>query len=257
MAKQPYIPIYTGDYLKDTRSLSLAAKGAWTDIIVFMHTAPERGVLTGTNEDFARMIGGTPDETARVLLELCLKKVCDRRQLENGFFQIICRRMVRESQISKVKAENGSKGGSKTQANRAAKTKQNTDNDIDLDNDTDLKNKKESIDFSKPDVPGDELVFPINTQAVKDLWVAWKKYRWSEHHQRYGMMGEQADLKRLNRMDFNTIEKTILTAIANKWKNLYPEQNGNRINKNAGTKADQSAATSDYLREYYSNKAAQ
>lgn len=116
------------------------------------------------------------------------------------------------------------------------------------------KEKGEKFDFYKPDIDGDTLVFPIDTQPVKELWAAWKKYRWVEHQQRYGMMGEQADLKRLQRMDFNTIEKTILTAIASKWKNLYPEKNGNRTNKNGATKADQSAATSDYLTEYYRNK---
>ena len=126
-------------------------------------------------------------------------------------------------------------------------------------NDIGLNNKKES-DFSKPDIGGDELVFPIDTTAVRALWSKWKRYRWEVHQSQYGMMGEQADLKRLERMDFGQIEQTILSAIANNWKNLYPEKNGTRTNNNGkgnSVKADQSRATSDYLADYYSNKAKQ
>lgn len=131
MSKQPYIPLYTGDYLKDTRVLSLSAKGAWIDLIVFMWVSEERGVLTGTKNEFARMVGATPDEFASILLELCSKKICDKEDDGRGNLKIICRRLVREAEISVKKAVNGSKGGSKTQANKQAKTKQNTDIDID------------------------------------------------------------------------------------------------------------------------------
>ena len=69
------------------------------------------------------------------------------------------------------------------------------------------------------------------------------------------MMGEQADLRRLEKMDFNQAEKTILDAISNKWKNLYPEKNGKRFNSNS--KEGNTSATAEYLKEYYSNKAKQ
>lgn len=131
MAKQPYIPLYTGDYLKDTRTLTLAAKGAWMDLLIFMWGAEKRGILTGRNSDFARMVGATPEEFASVLLELCLKRICDKSDLGGGIIQLTCRRMIRDAEISAVKAVSGSIGGSKTQANKKAKFKQNHDNDID------------------------------------------------------------------------------------------------------------------------------
>lgn len=241
--KQPYIPLYTGDYIKDTRSLSLAAKGAWSDIILFMWAQETDGVMIGSLEDFARLIGGTLEETEKVLLELCLKKICDGGRDEKGIYKIVSRRLVKDAAISAIRSEVGSKGGSKTQAKVKAKTEQKSDNDIDIENDIEFKyHLKESekkvevlevemetheTDFSKPDIEGDELVFPIDTGPVKDLWCHWKKYRYEVHNARYGLMGEQADLKRLEQLTFDEIQKTILSAIANKWKNLYPEKNGN------------------------------
>jgi hypothetical protein len=91
------------------------------------------------------------------------------------------------------------------------------------------------LDFSQPDIQGDEIIFPIDTPAFRDLWASWKKYRWEVYGARYGMMGEQADLQRLNGIDFTQAQQTILTAIAGKWKNLYPEKtktfNGNGTSK--------------------------
>lgn len=129
------------------------------------------------------------------------------------------------------------------------------DMDMDKELDTEKEKDKDPIDFSKPDIDGDQIVFPIDTPAVRELWAAWKKCRWEVHEVRYGMMGEQADLKRLERMDFQQIEKTILTAIAGNWKNLYPEKNGRKQAING--KQEQSNATADYLKKHYSDKAKQ
>lgn len=83
-----------------------------------------------------------------------------------------------------------------------------------------------TIDFTKPDVPGDEITLPFETEPMRKLWAAWKEARWRNHRVRYAIMGEQADLRRLQGMSFNQIEQTIQQAISGNWKNLYPEKNG-------------------------------
>lgn len=108
-----------------------------------------------------------------------------------------------------------------------------------------------NIDFNAPDVDGDEIIFPIDTKPMRHLWAGWKEYRWKAHRARYPIMGEQADLKRLQGMNFTQVEKTILTAIANNWKNLYPENGNHTGNK----KQQQSTNARDYLRDYYASKA--
>lgn len=94
--------------------------------------------------------------------------------------------------------------------------------------------RETSFDFTSPDIEGDEVHFPIDTKPVRELWSHWKKYRWVQHRMRYGMMGEQADLKRLEGLDYNRIESTILAAMANKWKNLYPDKSQHNGKSAAG-----------------------
>jgi hypothetical protein len=132
--KQPYIPLYTGDYIKDTRTLSLEAKGAWSDLILFMWVNESKGVLEGTNEDFARMVGTSEQNFVDVLKELCRKKICDVSGPTDGVFKIICRRLVREAEISSKRSE-AVQTRYKTSTNDTTKTLQKSDNDIDNGND--------------------------------------------------------------------------------------------------------------------------
>ena len=104
--------------------------------------------------------------------------------------------------------------------------------------------KKEGVDFSKPDIEGDELVFPLDTEPVRNLWAKWKESRYKNHGVRYKMMAEQAALKRLQGMNYQQIESTILAAISGGWANLYPEkQNGTNGKKNGLSKSEQHAAS--------------
>lgn len=256
MAKEQkvYMPLMIGDWLKGTRGMKAEVRGVYINLLLFQW---DNGFIPSDMDELC-------------LIDPELPKVWDK--LKDKFSEA-GKGKLKNLKNDEVKAfwakqrKNGQKGGKPTKHNPVINPepnprdnpKANLHNDIDYDSDNDLKNKKE-FDFSKPDINGDEIVFPIDTQPVRELWALWKKYRWEAHESRYGMMGEQADLKRLEKMDFARIEKTILTAIANNWKNLYPDSNGTKTNQNGkGTsvKADQSRATSDYLADYYSNKAQQ
>lgn len=141
--KKPHIQLYTGDYIKDTRQLSLAAKGAWSDLILFMWAQEKEGVIEGTLIEFARLIGGTPNETFKVLSELSQKNICDGAPTRKGAFKIICRRLVKEAGISKVRRE-AVQTRYKTGTNDPTKSIQKSDND----NDSDI----EGIDNSKKEL---------------------------------------------------------------------------------------------------------
>lgn len=237
MAKQPYIPLYTGDYLKDTRMLPLEARGAWVDLMVFMWDAKERGVLVGTMPEYAMLMSCTLEQANFAIGLLQQKGICDFEVMSNGLIKLICRRMVRETNLSKTRSEAGKKGfavkfaKANVKANDEAKAQANSDNDIDNESDNDNKNISEA--FFQPDVPGDEVVFPLDTEPVRKLWATWKFHRWKNHRIRYNMMGEQADLQRLQGMTYEQISETITAAIAANWRNLYPDRtNGKFINNN-------------------------
>lgn len=245
MGRQPYIPLYVGDYLKDTRILPLAVRGAWVDLILFMWDAPVRGELIGTIEDFARLMSCERSEAEFALNLLKQKRTADFDLLGDGQIKIVSRKMKRDAEISKIRSEagkNGVKAKKQTgfaEAKQQAKPQQNTE--VDIDNEIVFENKKER-DFSKPDIDGDAIVFPHDTEPMRKLWAAWKEVRWSNHQVSYAMHGEQADLKRFNGMTFQQIEATILAAIAGKWKNLYPEKNGNGITKKPGKETSEDLA---------------
>lgn len=151
MGRQPYMPLYVGDYIKDTRILPLNVRGFWLDLILFMWDNPVRGEIIGTIEEVARMIGCDVQEARFALNLLQQKKTADIVLLASGEFHIVSRRMKRDAEISQIRSEVG-KNGVKAKnekkfasAKQQAKVKQNTEYDNEVENDIELK-IKESFD---------------------------------------------------------------------------------------------------------------
>jgi hypothetical protein len=100
MGKNPAFQWYPNDYLRDTRILSLSARGAWADMLNFMWYSNERGILTGTHEQFSRMLSCSILEIENVFNELNVTKVADVTNC-NGLVTVINRRMLREEKERK------------------------------------------------------------------------------------------------------------------------------------------------------------
>lgn len=115
MGKQPYIPLYIGDWEQDTNCLSIYAEGAWLKVV--FKCWKNAGVFMSSYESLARLCKVDSQTFASILLEWKTNNICDVEEREDGTVLIICRRLAREAKISAVRSENGSKGGSKTQAN--------------------------------------------------------------------------------------------------------------------------------------------
>lgn len=140
MGRQPYIPFYVGDYLKDTRVLPLAVRGAWVDMIMFMWDNPVRGEIVGTIQEIARMIGCDQVEAEFALNLLKQKRTADIDLLPTGEWKIVSRKMKRDHDISEKRSLAG-KNGVKVkfaqaiaQPNGQAKHKQNPEYDNEVDN---------------------------------------------------------------------------------------------------------------------------
>ncbi len=100
MGKAPAFQWYPNDYIRDTRILSLSARGAWSDMLNFMWYSEDRGILTGTYEQFARMLSCSVDEIKSILQELNVTKVADVTN-GNEFVTVKNRRMVRDEKERK------------------------------------------------------------------------------------------------------------------------------------------------------------
>lgn len=151
MAKQPYIPFYVGDYLKDTRMLPISVRGFWVDVILFMWDNPIRGEIIGTLEEVSRMVGCTEDEARFALNLLKQKGTAEIILLDSGEWHIVSRRMKRDAEISKKRSKAGKNGvkakfaQANAEAKPQAKVKQNTEYDNEVDNDIEI-NIKEAFD---------------------------------------------------------------------------------------------------------------
>ena len=105
---------YSGDWLKEPtlRMCSLAARGAWIDLLMFMH-AGDDFKITATLLDYARILGTDFDEALTVLCELIGKNVCDasvtaealRVTPHNAEVTLISRRFQRDRKSSNANAE--------------------------------------------------------------------------------------------------------------------------------------------------------
>lgn len=143
MAKQPYIPLYIGDWKKDADCLSISAQGALLNLIFKLHDAPKRGVFEANLRILSLLFKTDLETTKEIFSEIFLDtKVLDFDNIEDGKFCIKSRRMLRESDISETRSSSGkksakSKSSTKRQqtVNKAStKVEQNPDNDNDIDN---------------------------------------------------------------------------------------------------------------------------
>lgn len=95
MSKAPSMPWYPDDVIRDTRILSLTARGAWYDFLMFAHSSEKRGELTYSIEEWARL-WACDISTA----ECCIKEI-ERYNIGdvtkcNSYVTITNRRMKRE-----------------------------------------------------------------------------------------------------------------------------------------------------------------
>jgi len=116
--KIPYIPFYTGDWLKDPQ-LSLCApatRGVWIDLLCAMHEAGRVGSLCGTCAQLARLARCVPADLALALTDLQTTGAADVTE-RNGVVTLTNRRMVRDAKKRKDNALRQSKHRSSSDSN--------------------------------------------------------------------------------------------------------------------------------------------
>lgn len=85
-------------YHRDTRRLSLDARGAWMDCLCEMRLQTPRGRLSEPVSVYATMFGSTILKAQRVIDEIAGRRVADRVDEPNGSITLINRRMFRQWQ---------------------------------------------------------------------------------------------------------------------------------------------------------------
>lgn len=96
MSKLPFFKFYPGDWVQDTSVLSLAAKGAWIDILCVLWRSQSRGTYTCNIVQWARVIRSDAEQARRVIDELVSTQICDSATHANGDITLTSRRQIKE-----------------------------------------------------------------------------------------------------------------------------------------------------------------
>jgi uncharacterized protein YdaU (DUF1376 family) len=156
---QPYLPLYVQDFLTDEKLMecSASATGIYIRLICIMHKSDEYGVILLKQKDkqtnnqiknfalkLAKYLPYSTDEIISGLTELINEGV-----LQNGGDRLSQKRMIKDNEISIVRAYAGKKGGLKTQLAKTkeqAKGEANTEIDtVNINEDIDINSKKNGM----------------------------------------------------------------------------------------------------------------
>jgi hypothetical protein len=162
---QPYLPLYVDDFLSDEKLILCSANsyGVYINIMCLMHKSETYGIILldqkwkqNANQiinfayKFAKILPFTYDEILSALSELTYERVL---YIEGDM--LIQKRMVRDNEISLVRAEAGFKGGKQTQfakANKEANNEANSEantvivNENVIDNNIEIGIEKDFVD---------------------------------------------------------------------------------------------------------------
>ncbi len=128
--KLPSLQFYPGDWRKDpgVQALSYHDRGVWFEILLLMFESSERGklLLNGRpmpDDALARLLGLDKQILTNTLTKLLEFGVASR---DADSTALICRRMVRDEEIRKVRAECGKLGGNPDLLKQKSKQKTTT-----------------------------------------------------------------------------------------------------------------------------------
>lgn len=133
MGKQPYIPIYIGDWEQDTNCLSPLAEFALLKLVFKLFKSEKRGIFIANYRTLSLLFKSNIDDTKQIFQELIDNNILNISSLKDDKFEIISRRMMREANISEIRSNVGKSGGrgnkKQTKSKRKAKVLQNTEYD--------------------------------------------------------------------------------------------------------------------------------
>ncbi len=222
--KLAWFKFYPGDWTKDTRHLSLDAKGAWFDLICAMWDSPQRGSLADTPDGYARRIGSSLASVRSIIDVLSdpANPVCDRVNLPDGRIKLTCRRMVREDKRSAQSQKYGRLGGNPSLIYRVNPPDNPSANPP-------LESRVLEFGEEKR-VQGEKGYPPIPEALVSaEFCAAWADF--VEHRQQLSHPVTPIAVRnlfiQLEKMGIDRAVKAIRHSVANGWQGIFePRQNG-------------------------------
>jgi uncharacterized phage protein (TIGR02220 family) len=124
MAKQPYIPIYPGDWERDANCLKSHAEFALFKLTIKLNDAKNKGVYVADFDTLSTLFKCDLATAERSIKDLKTTETLEIEYLEDGVVRIESRRILREKAISETRSEIGKTGGRGHKSKPKAKVKQ-------------------------------------------------------------------------------------------------------------------------------------
>lgn len=158
---QPYLPLYVQDYLTDEKlsMCSWATQGIYIKLLCLLHKSDPYGtILLKQNDKHTQNIALNFAIKITKLLPIDKDTLCGALSelIEEGCLTIqndtlFQKRMVRDNEISEIRADAGSRGGKKTQSFAKAKTQASTE--YESEGEIEVRNKKGGAGENKINIP--------------------------------------------------------------------------------------------------------
>lgn len=217
MGKQPYIPLYIGDWEKDTNTISLEAEAALLKLVFKLWDSKDRGQLSISLNQLSILLKKGQEMSLKILTELHENSVLDIEFLENDALKIKSRRMLKDLEKSRVASEKGKKGGRPKKANRKLNESQpKANSDIDSVIVNGIKKRKGAPKF--------DLILPYGSIEFLTLWNHWIEYRAEAKKPYHTLSNQQAALQRLQLLAGPDEDKAIAIikqSLERNWINFF------------------------------------
>lgn len=198
--KAPAIQLYVKDWKADTDGLSLAAKGAWIQVICTAHLADKRGKVSRPLDQWARTFGTDLETAKAVLLELSQLESA-RVTFGRKNVTVTSRRMETERKIK--------------EADRLRKRKQRASG-ASPEKVTPYTAYAVTASAQQPPLPPN-----LDTPQFQIAWTEWEKHR-AEMRHKLTPSTRAKQLKMLAKVGPATAAAMIHQSIEQGWQGLFP-----------------------------------
>ena len=246
LRNQPYLPLYVQDFMTDEKLAECSAQttGVYIRIMCIMHKSDEYGkILLRQNqrqssrqvENFAAKLAIHLPYSYDVILS-AIEELLEFKILSIDDGALCQKRMIKDNEISEMRALAGAKGASTTNNKpqkqdgfadtfAAAKSSANTENENEVKSDIITKIKvKDKFDFSFIE---EDMRVPFME------WIEYKTEKKKGYKTQKSLQACYSEMKNLSNNNADTAIKIVNKSMANNWDGLFAlkqnEQGGNTL----------------------------
>jgi len=213
---------YTGDWLKDTKALSLEAKGAWIDLLCALYECD--GTVTWPLHAFETYLStGSKYSISQIFEEYRKVHICYVSQHSNGDVTLMSRRITREVKAKKNDRLRQSKSRRHRKVTALSRKNRASLLNPSLNPSPSLNLLKEEGLYHKPP----PVAFELPPFIEKKVWDAFVEMRNKERHpltdHAKNVICQKLDAFRAAGHDPN---KILNNSIVNNWRDVYEPKGG-------------------------------